>query len=59
MNIKKEICKSKISLRNVLNTNKKFKNIYNLKNNYINQNDNNNNNNSINILLRNSNAKIN
>ena len=56
MNIKKEICKSKISLRNVLNNNKKFKNIYNLKNNYINQNDNNNN---INILLRNSNAKIN
>ena len=49
---KEEISKSKISLRNVLNNNKKFKNVYNLINNDINQNDNNN----INTLLRSSNA---
>jgi len=50
---KKESSKSKISLRNVLNSNKKFKNVYNLINNDINQNDNNNN---INTLLIKSNA---
>jgi hypothetical protein len=49
---KEETSKSKISLRNVLNNNKKFKNVYNLINNDLNQNDNNN----INTLLRNTNA---